>query len=128
MVEQKAMHFSEGKPGVEQIPPEVLMEWGEVFSYGEKKYARNNWIKGTEWHQFSGSAMRHLLKWLAGEDYDTCDGSSGCTPEAEMCKVHSRLHHLAQAIWNVGTLRYFQMYGIGVDDRIGTIREEDAGE
>lgn len=97
----KAMHFSEGKEGVDQIPPEVLLEWGKVFNYGEKKYARDNWKKGTEWYQFYGSALRHLYRFWQGEDID---------PE-------SGLPHLAHALWNVGCLRYYQLNGLGNDTR-----------
>jgi hypothetical protein len=98
---KKALHFSEGKPGVDQIPPELLLEWGEVFSYGEKKYARDNWKLGLEWHQFLGSALRHIYRWQLGEDRD---------PE-------SGLPHLAHALWNIGCLRYYQLRGLGTDTR-----------
>lgn len=98
---EKATHYSQDKSGVDQIPTEVLMEWGEVFTYGEKKYARNNWKKGTDWHEFYGSALRHLYKWWNGEDIDPETG----------------LSHLAHALWNVGALRYYQRREIGTDDR-----------
>ncbi len=97
----KALHYSEGKPGVDQIPVEVLLEWGEVFSYGEKKYDRANWLKGNDWHQFQGSALRHIYAFWRGEDID---------PE-------SGLPHLSHALWNIGALRYYQIHGIGNDDR-----------
>lgn len=97
----KAAHFSSDKSGVDQIPPEVLLEWGDVFTYGEKKYARNNWLKGTDWHEFAGSALRHLLRWQMGEDIDPETG----------------LPHLAHALWNVGALRAYQIRGLGTDDR-----------
>ena len=38
----KALHFSEGKVGVDQLPVEVLQEWASVFTFGEKKYAGDN--------------------------------------------------------------------------------------
>ncbi len=97
----KALHYSEGKPGVDQIPVEVLLEWGEVFSYGEQKYDRSNWKSGNDWHEFIGSAVRHLMAWRRGEDLD---------PE-------SGLPHLAHVLWNIGTLRYYQIHGLGNDDR-----------
>lgn len=96
-----AMHFSADKSGVDQVPPELLIEWGDVFSYGEKKYARDNWKRGTSWHEFYGSALRHIYKWWNGEDVDPETG----------------LPHLAHALWNVGALRYYQIHGIGTDDR-----------
>lgn len=97
----KALHFSGGKPGVDQIPAEILLEWGQVFSYGEQKYFRDNWRKGNNWHEFYGSAQRHMLKWMMGEERD---------PE-------SGLPHLIHAIWNLAALRYFQIHGLGTDDR-----------
>ena len=97
----KALHFSEGKVGVDQLPVEVLQEWASVFTFGEKKYARDNWKKGTDYHQFYGSALRHIFKWWAGEDVD---------PE-------SGINHIAHALWNLAALRYYQIHGLGTDDR-----------
>lgn len=97
----RALHYSTGKAGVDQIPVEILMEWGQVFSYGEAKYFRDNWRNGNNWHEFYGSALRHIMKFWLGEDID---------PE-------SHLPHLAHAIWNLATLRYFQIHGLGTDDR-----------
>lgn len=86
---------------MDQIPPEVLLEWGAVFSYGEEKYGRNNWHKGAKWHEFVGSALRHIYRWQAGEDIDPESGQP----------------HLAHALWNIGCLRFYQIKGIGEDDR-----------
>lgn len=96
-----ASHFSAGKPGVDQIPVDALLEWGRVYTYGEAKYGRDNWRKGLPWHEFYGSILRHLFKWWDGEDID---------PE-------SHLPHMAHALWNVGALMHFQANGIGTDDR-----------
>ena len=98
---KKALHFSEGKYGLDQIPPEILIEYARVFDYGAEKYARDNWRAGTDWHQFYGSALRHIYKWWLGEDIDPETG----------------LPHLAHALWNVACLRYYQIHGIGNDDR-----------
>lgn len=97
----RALHYSAGKVGVDQIPAEILLEWGQVFSYGEAKYFRDNWRRGNNFHEFYGSALRHMMKWHLGEELD---------PE-------SGLPHLIHAIWNLATLRYFQIYGLGTDDR-----------
>ncbi|KKT77679.1 MAG: hypothetical protein UW73_C0014G0002 [Microgenomates group bacterium GW2011_GWB1_44_8] len=86
---------------------EVLMEWGDVFTYGEKKYARDNWLKGTDWHEFYGSALRHLYRFWAGEDVDPETG----------------INHLAHALWNVAAIRAYQMRGLGQDDRHKTKEE-----
>lgn len=102
----KALHYSSGKSGVDQLPPDILLELGEIYAYGEKKYARNNWLNGNDWHEFIGSALRHIYRWMDGEDID---------PE-------SNLPHLAHAAWNIMTLRYYQRHDLGNDDRISTIR------
>ena len=98
-----AKHFSEGKSGVDQIPPQVLLELGRVYAMGEQKYGRDNWRQGTAWHEFYGSALRHILRWQSGEDLDDESG----------------LPHLSHAIWNLVALQHFQMNGIGTDDRYG---------
>lgn len=122
------LHYSTGKPGVDQIPADVLMEIGRVYEYGAKKYARNNWTKGTDWSQFIGSDLRHLYKYMMGEDYDNCDGSEGCAgAEAEFCKIHSRCHHLAQHIWNGISLLFYYLHGLGTDDRLSTVLRERVG-
>lgn len=109
----------------------MLVEWGQVFTFGETKYGRDNWRGGTAWHEFYGSAFRHLLKFWAGEDNDDCDDSQGCAGAAsDFCPIHSRLPHLAHTLWNVGAIRYYQLHGLGVDDRPRTSFEEpplDAG-
>ncbi len=98
---KKALHFSEGKAGLDQLPAEVLVEWARVFDYGAEKYARDNWKLGTDWHQFYGSALRHITRWWMGENIDPETG----------------LHHLAHALWNIATLRYYQIHNLGIDDR-----------
>lgn len=101
MDEVQALHYSKGKLGIDQIPVDVLAELGLVYSYGEVKYARNNWKKGTDWSQFVGSLKRHLMAWELGEDVDP---ESGCL-------------HLAHVLWNAATLIYYDKHELGVDDR-----------
>lgn len=105
---KRALHYSAGKSGVDQIPPDVMMELGDVYKYGEQKYARDNWMSGTDWHEFVGSILRHLYRWMDGEEID---------PE-------SNCPHLAHLAWNAVTLRYYEKHNIGKDDRISTIRAE----
>lgn len=97
----KAAHFSEGKSGVDQIPPEVLVELGNIYTFGMSKYGRDNWLKGTQWSEFYGSLLRHLLAWRRRQDTD---------PE-------SALPHLSHALWNCVALLHYQRYGLGEDDR-----------
>ena len=99
--DNKADHFSAGKPGVDQLPPEVLLAWASVFTYGEGKYGKHNWRKGHQWSEFYASTLRHLFYWWLGEDND---------PE-------SGLPHLSHALWNVSCLMYYQIRALGEDDR-----------
>jgi hypothetical protein len=65
------------------------------------KYPRDNWRKGTEWREFLGSALRHLLAWGDGEDLDRESG----------------LSHLKHAATNIAFLIEYQERGLGTDDR-----------
>lgn len=134
-----ALHYSSGKPDLSQLLPEILEEEAAIYSYGQRKYARNNWAKGKEWHEFTASLFRHFLAFQAGNDYDDCDGyEDDCSAiirtewsdrdrirnaiageeGVTWCKRHSGLHHLAHLRWNAGTVRYYQIYGLGEDDRL----------
>jgi hypothetical protein len=99
--EDRALHYSDGKPAVDQIPPEVLLSIGTIYTYGSKKYGKHNWRKGTFWSEFYGSGLRHLFKWWSGEEIDE---ESGCD-------------HLDHALWNFITLRYYRLRKKGIDDR-----------
>ncbi len=97
----QANHYSEGKPRVDLVPPEFVMAMGEVFGYGAEKYEDNGWRKGTNWHEYYGSAMRHLLLWWGGEDLDKESG----------------LHHLAHAGVNIAILLNYTKTHKEFDDR-----------
>jgi len=96
-----ADHYSEGKLPLEQIPVEMLQALAAIYRFGEVKYSRDNWKQGTDWHEFYGSALRHLTSWWLGQDLD----------------AESQLPHLAHAIWNLTALLYYQERNLGTDDR-----------
>ncbi|MCK9370558.1 DUF5664 domain-containing protein [Candidatus Dojkabacteria bacterium] len=73
---EQAMRFTAGKLPLDELDPQFLEEMFAVISYGQKKYARMNWMKGAPATQYFGCIMRHLLKWYKGEDIDE---ESGCT-------------------------------------------------
>lgn len=102
-------HFSQHKIGYDQIPIEMLTELAKVFDFGASKYSRDNWKLGTDWHEFYGSALRHIFAWWDGENLDQESG----------------LNHLAHAICNLTFLIYYQQHGVGIDDRKTTKREAD---
>lgn len=101
LVPINAEHFSANKLALDQIPVEMLQALAAVYQFGEMKYARDNWKRGTDWHEFYGSALRHIVSFWSGQSID---------PE-------SNLPHLAHAIWNLTTLMYYENHGVGTDDR-----------
>lgn len=83
MEKGKAKHYDEGKPRFDLLPPQVLFDIAEVFTWGTKKYGDRNWEMGMVWGKVFGSIMRHLWKFWSPfhKDYDEESG----------------LHHLAHA-------------------------------
>ena len=65
---------NKGKPRVELIPPEPLFAVARVLGFGAIKYKPNNWRLGLSWLETYGSAWRHMLKFLKGEDIDEESG------------------------------------------------------
>lgn len=95
------LRFNTGKLPLDQIPPAFLFELAKVFQHGEKKYTKNNWLKGMAWTVCIGCIFRHVLAWVLGERNDQ---ESGC-------------HHLAHAAWNCMALFVYETYKLGTDDR-----------
>lgn len=81
--------------------PLALIELARVYGYGERKYARYNYLKGYKWSLSVDALFRHLFAFLAREDKD---------PE-------SGLHHMAHVAWHALCLLAFSLRGLGEDDR-----------
>lgn len=85
-----------GKGRFDLIPPEGLFRLARWYEQGAKKYSDRNWEKGLPYCNCINSAMRHLVKYLAGwNDED----------------------HLAAVAWNVFALMYFEKHKPELDDR-----------
>lgn len=98
--------YNKGKPRLDLIPPDVLIEWARVCTHGAEKYGREaggarNWERGMPWGVVYSCAQHHLDLWWAGE----------------RCEDESGLPHLAHALWNIGALLAYELRGIGTDDR-----------
>lgn len=65
-----------GKAPLHFLPRLPLEETARVLEFGARKYAKDNWRKGTDWSRFISAAMRHLLAYAEGEDLDPETGLS----------------------------------------------------
>ncbi len=83
------------------IPFDALEEVARVYGVGAQKYSDDNWLKGYAWRLSAGALLRHVARFMIGEDRDP---ETGCL-------------HLAHAAWHCLTLLTFAMRGLGTDDR-----------
>lgn len=97
------------------IPREALQAWGRAFAEGERKYGRDNWLKGFPQVSVLRNAIEHIYAYLDG---DTSED------------------HLGHAMWNLGTAIYQDVNRPDMDDRppypkvleIRKLRESKGGE
>ncbi len=82
-----------GKARFDLMSPAVLMELGEVFEMGARKYADRNWEKGMKWGRIFAALMRHAWKFWMGQRHDAEDGQ----------------HHLASVLWCAMTLMHYDL-------------------
>lgn len=99
------------------LPMDALEEVARVYGIGARKYADDNWLKGYRWRLSLGALLRHVSRFMIGEDRDQ---ETGCL-------------HLAHAAWHCLTLLTFYMRKLGTDDRAPAIKpaptyQEDGGE
>ncbi len=103
--------FDSDKERFDLLPPKVMLNIAEVFTYGAKKYEERNWEKGMYWGRLFAATMRHLWRWWSGEEYDN----------------ESNIHHLAHAAANIlFLLHYTKNYNQYKqwDDRKGKKKKE----
>jgi hypothetical protein len=93
--------YNDGKADLSLIPLDLLEGEARVWMYGEKKYARFNWMKGMKWSIPLACMLRHLAAWQRGEDID---------PE-------SSEPHLSHVACNLRMLQYYAAHYAEGDDR-----------
>lgn len=71
-----SLRFNEGKPEVSQLDPRFIIELSDLMTVSSKKYGKFNWAQGQEYHTPFDSCLRHLLKFMLGEDNDSESGKS----------------------------------------------------
>lgn len=86
----------EGKGRFDLITPEGLFRLARWYELGANKYSDRNWERGMPITRCISSAMRHLVKYMAGyRDED----------------------HLAAVVWNVFAIMHFERFMPELDDR-----------
>lgn len=90
-----------GKVRMSLVPPNALKQVAAVMTYGAKKYAPNNFLKGTEYSRYLDALGRHWNDYNSGENID---------PE-------SKLPHLAHIACNAMILLEMIHHEVGSDDR-----------
>lgn len=70
----KAEHKSNGKPPLALLPRAGLEGVAKVMAFGAQKYDMHNWRKGSDDIEFLNSTLRHIYKYLDGEDLDDESG------------------------------------------------------
>ena len=64
-----------GKPDLTDIPKEAMWAMGAAFTYGQKKYQKNNFRKGMKVSRQLAAAIRHIYQHIDGETIDTESGA-----------------------------------------------------
>lgn len=90
-----------GKVRMSLVPPNALKQMAAVMTYGAKKYAPNNYLKGTEYSRYLDALGRHWNDYNSGENID---------PE-------SQISHLAHIACNAMMLLEMIHHEVGSDDR-----------
>jgi hypothetical protein len=75
-IKQEGKKFDNGKPPMELLSNQALVEIAKVFGKGAEKYGRYNYKNGIAWTRIIGAAYRHLGAFNSGEDLDPETGLS----------------------------------------------------
>jgi hypothetical protein len=66
--------YDSGKPDLTDIPLEAMWQMGAAFTYGQKKYQKNNFRNGMKVSRLLAAAVRHIYQHISGETYDSESG------------------------------------------------------
>jgi len=97
---QGGLRYDDGKPRVDLLPPDTMMELGKVYGYGATKYAPRNWELGMSWSKVVGCLLRHLYKLMMGQKIDEESGQ----------------RHSVMVAWNAIALATYDIRDIGEND------------
>ncbi len=97
----EGIKLDQGKPRMDLLPMDSLVEVARVLSFGANKYAPRNWELGMDWGRLQGALLRHLAAWDQGQNLDPETG----------------LPHLAHMACNALMLLALAQRGVGKDTR-----------
>lgn len=99
----EAIKHDKGKPRLDLIPPQAMIDIAKVLAYGAGKYSDHNWREngGMKYSRLYAAAQRHMLAFWDGESEDEETGVS----------------HLAHAACCIIFLMTYETTDAGVDDR-----------
>lgn len=100
-VENEGKKLDAGKPGMDLLPYDALVEIAKVLDFGAKKYSPGNWSKGIQLSRLISAAERHIGEFKEGRDID---------PE-------SNLNHIAHAACNLLFILWTQKHNPDMDNR-----------
>lgn len=69
-----SLRFNEGKPEVSQVDPKFIMALADLMTASSKKYGKHNYALGQQYSTPFDSCMRHLMKFMQGENIDEESG------------------------------------------------------
>lgn len=85
------LKFDSDKPDLSDIPLDAMWEMGKAFTYGQKKYEKNNFRNGHKVSRLLAAATRHIYQHLDGETLD---------PESRNMHLGHAMASLAMAIYS----------------------------
>ena len=97
----KALRFNSNKVEFDDMPLLGMVEVAKVAAYGRSKYSKNNWRKGASTGQYLNCAIRHIMKYMYGEETDD----------------ESQCLHLGHAAWNILAELEKMITNTRIDDR-----------
>jgi hypothetical protein len=111
---ENAIKDDSKKPKMHLLPSKVLMQVAGVLTMGAEKYSDYNYKKGEglDHSRVINACLRHIMKYLDGEDINTEDPGNH--------------HHLDCAMASLIMLKDLINEGIGKDDRYSTINKVTA--
>jgi len=68
------LKYDSGKPRMDLLDPYAMEGLAEVLTFGAKKYASWNWVRGIEYSRLLAAMMRHLSAIQKGEYLDPESG------------------------------------------------------